>query len=431
MKFRLKRLFKYSSLGLFAVLSSHAYAAGYKMEFQSASVLADSGEAAVVEDAGTNWYNSAGLTSLPQQLVFTGFDVYAPVTFSGTEFAPSPFPAPIGSSYFASGSSSSYPNVVIPSFHYSLPLRPNWAFGLSLAPAWGFTEDYGNGSMVRYNLIRIETRTFDIAPSLAWQINNQWSIGAGPDLHYFSVLSRSGVRTEGLPPFGTPGDSYSRFDGNSWNWGGHIGVLFRPNDSTRVGLNYRSQITQNIDGSSQFFLNSGPEFANNDFALRVPLPAVTTLSLYHDIDTTWAFMATAAYDQWSRLQSYHAFNYQGAGFIYPSVYLPQHMRDTVDLGIGVHYTVNDQVMLRGSLKYLPTPTSDNYRQLSFPDGRKIGLNVGGRYQWTPKLAFDAMYGRVWVKTQSINDVNPITFATASGKTHAHLDIFGAQMVWTI
>ena len=82
MRVRLKSLFKYSSLGLLMAMSSQLYAAGYRMEFQSASVLADAGEAAVVEDASTNWYNAAGITSLPQQLVVTGFDVYAPTTFS-------------------------------------------------------------------------------------------------------------------------------------------------------------------------------------------------------------------------------------------------------------------------------------------------------------------------------------------------------------
>lgn len=49
-----RKLFKLGSLGLIAALSSQAYASGYKLEFQSPSVLADAGDAAVVEDAGTN-----------------------------------------------------------------------------------------------------------------------------------------------------------------------------------------------------------------------------------------------------------------------------------------------------------------------------------------------------------------------------------------
>src|SRR5436190_3289625 len=114
MRVRLKSLFKYSSLGLLMAMSSQLYAAGYRMEFQSASVLADAGEAAVVEDAGTNWYNAAGLTSLPLQVVMSGIDVYAPTTFHGSVNAPSSlnlFPFPINtfaSNYAASGTASSH-----------------------------------------------------------------------------------------------------------------------------------------------------------------------------------------------------------------------------------------------------------------------------------------------------------------------------------
>ena len=64
------------------------------MEFQSASILADAGEAAVVEDAGTNWYNSAGLVYLPRQVVFSAINVYAPTKFTGLAVAPTTIPPP-------------------------------------------------------------------------------------------------------------------------------------------------------------------------------------------------------------------------------------------------------------------------------------------------------------------------------------------------
>src|ERR1700678_4263114 len=109
MKHNLKWILSLSGIGLVAALSANVQAAGYKLEFQSASVLADAGEAAVVEDAGTNWYNSAGLVLLPQQLVLSAIDLYAPTTFSGTETAPStlsalPFPLnTLGSNFTANG----------------------------------------------------------------------------------------------------------------------------------------------------------------------------------------------------------------------------------------------------------------------------------------------------------------------------------------
>jgi long-subunit fatty acid transport protein len=143
------RIFRLTALGLLAAFVSQAYASGYKVEFQSASVLADAGEAAVVEDAGTNWYNAAGLVYLPLQVAMSTIDVYAPVKFSGNVNAPSTLnqlgvPANLfASNYTANGTASSHPNSILPAMHMSAPVSPGIALGLSVAPAFGFTEDYG------------------------------------------------------------------------------------------------------------------------------------------------------------------------------------------------------------------------------------------------------------------------------------------------
>src|SRR5579871_5584338 len=92
-----KRIIGSCVVGLMTAWSFQAGAAGYKMEFQSASTLADSGDAAVVEDAGTNWYNSAGLVLLPQQLAMSGIEIYQHTKYSGTVTAPG-IPLPGGSS---------------------------------------------------------------------------------------------------------------------------------------------------------------------------------------------------------------------------------------------------------------------------------------------------------------------------------------------
>jgi len=441
-----KSIFKFSALGLLALLASQAYASGYKVEFQSASVLADAGEAAVVEDAGTNWYNSAGLTSLPLQAVFSAIDVYAPTKFTGTTNAPStlnqvgpPFNA-FASDYTATGTATSHPNSVLPAMHLSAPMNQSIALGLSIAPAFGFTEDYGESSMLRYNLTRVYTRTIDISPSIAFQLDPRWSFGIGPDAHYFSAQSKTHVRTEGTLPqmgLGTVGDSISRFTVNDWAYGGHIGVLFKYSDATRVGLNYKSKLMMHLEGDSAFGLDQGAFFETNLFKLPIALPATTTLSAYHDVTPCWALMGTIAYDQWSSIQNYVGRNYIQPSLTNPNVSaltdvtVPQHMHNTVDLSVGTHFKVNDKIMLRASFKYEPTPTINAYRYVNFPDGVKYGIQVGTRYQVTNKVAFDFIYGHVFVKSGDINDVNPATGASAVGHFNTNINLLGGQMVWNL
>ena len=358
MKKNVKRILRLSLLGYATLFAMHAQASGYKMEFQSASVFGDAGDAAVVEDASTNWYNSAGLVYVPQQVVLSALEIYAPTTFNGTVTAPSVFgPA---YSYQATGTASAHAHVLIPGFHYSQPINDRFAVGLSTVPAWGLMEDYGEDSFARYDLTSVYTKSMDIAPSVAMKINPQWSVGLGPDINYFYITSQFKVRTEGPAAFGgTSTDSISRYAADDWAAGFHIGVLFRPMETTRIGLNYRSKIVMKLTGNSTFTLQGAQTFVTDDFSLNVPLPPTTSLSIYHDMTPRWAMMGTLAYDQWNVLQAYNAKNYiqpsstaPGQSVLIP-VSVPQNMSNTIDIGIGTRYKLNDKIILRAALNMSP------------------------------------------------------------------------------
>lgn len=428
-----KKLVGSCVLGLMTAWWAQAYAAGYKMEFQSASTLADSGDAAVVEDAGTNWYNSAGLVYLPQQLVLSGIEIYQHTKFTGTVTTPG------ATGISTTSTTNSYPNAFLPAIHYVYPFKDRWAVGLSVVPAWGLMEDYGN-AFLRYNLMRIYTKTIDVAPSLAVRINDQWSLGLGPDFHYFSVESDNAVRTQPL----TGGDSLSRYSANNWNEGWHAGLLFRLNDTTRFGLNYRSRIVMHLQGYSGFGLAGGGLLAGpgsytetNQFKVNIPLPPTTSFSIYHDMNPRWAMMGTVAYDQWGIVKAYNAQNYQSITTAIPPVPVtiaaasPQYMRNTLDWGLGTHIKLNPQWMLRANIKYEPTPTKNAYRDVNFPDGDKIGVQIGARYNINKQLMVDMLYGHVFVMQERIGLTNPVTGVNTSGHVNTAINLIGAQLVWNI
>lgn len=431
----MKRIFKkaiaLSGTGLLVLLSSQAYSAGYELEFQSPSVLADAGEAAVVEDAGTNWYNSAGLVYLPQQVVGAITDVYQRTVFSGTSAAPSPIPGAPG--YFnANSDASSYPNAILPAFHYVYPFKDRYALGISVVPAWGLMEDYGEGSDVRYSLNKISTKTIDISPSFAMKLNDHWSFGIGPDFHYFSLQSRSHAFTQPI----TATDSISRYNANNWGRGWHAGLLLRLNDATRVGVNYRSKIVMNMTGGSDFALTNLAQYHTDLFKVSIPMPPVATASVYHDVTPVWALMGTVAYNEWSIIKYYYGQNYiQPPTALNPTgrvnIVSPQNFSDTIDVSVGTHYKLNQKWMLRGSIKFEQTPTRDADRALSFPDGRKIGLNLGARYQYSKKIAVDMIIAHVFTKEAHINDINPASGATSVGHVNTDIDLIGAQLVYNI
>ncbi len=418
-------------LGVMTAWSLQGNAAGYKLEFQSAATLADSGDAAVVEDAGTNWYNSAGLVLLPQQLVMSGIEIYQHTKYSGTVTAPSVPGGTVPGGFNQTSTTNSYPNAYLPAVHYVYPFKERWAAGISIVPAWGLMEDYGN-AFLRYNLMRLYTKTIDVAPSLAMKINDQWSVGLGPDFHYFSVQSSNAVRTQ---PAGTLGDSLSRYSADHWNEGWHAGLLFRLNDATRFGLNYRSRIVMHLQGYSGFGLNGGAYSETNQFKVNIPLPPTTSFSIYHDMTARWAMMGTVSYDQWGIVKAYNANNYQSITTTGAPILIaassPQFMSNTFDWGLGTHYQLNKEWMLRGNVKYEPTPTNNANRDVNFPDGDKLGFQLGARYQINKKLMLDLVYGHVFVKQEKIGLTNPVTSVATNGHVNTSINLAGAQLVWNI
>lgn len=426
MKGILKLLFSIGGISA-ALFASCAYASGFKMEFQSASVLADAGDAAVVEDAGTNWYNSAGLVYLPQQLVLGGMYVYNPTIFKGTATAPTIIPrVPPIFTFRASGEVSSHNNVYVPLLHYSLPLGDCAAFGLSIVPSWGLLENYGDNSITRYDANRIYTRSLQISPSIAIRLGSQWSFGIGPDAHYWYLSLKNHVRTQPL----TRGDSIARSNGDDWGYGFHAGVLFRPWECTRIGLNYRGKIVNTLRGYSLFNFYLGRTFETNNFRLKINMPPVTALSVYHEINPCWALMGTISYEQWSVIKNLHGLNFMTPTGVPASVVLRQNFSNTFDFSLGTHYRLNPKILFRASVKYLQTPTQNRYRDIIFPDQAKIGLNLGARYQYKCNVAFDVVYAHVWVRDAKINYTNTF-FANSNGHVSSHLDIFGGQVVWSI
>lgn len=428
MKSIIKRIVGLGGIGLMAAFSTQVQASGYKLEFQSPSVLADAGDAAVVEDVGTNWYNSAGLVYLPRQITVSSIEMNQRTHFNGTVFAPNIF----NDNFFERGGVTSHNTVALPAMHAGYPINNCWAVGMSVVPAWGLLENYGENAFTRYNLTRVYTRTLDLAPSISWRINNWFSIGAGPDFDYWAIQQRNHIRTQPL----TLNDSRSRISTESWAYGGHIGALYRYDDCTRFGINFRSRITHNLKGYSTFDLRDIASFETSKFRVSIPHPASTSASFYHDMNPRWAMMGTLTYDQWSAIDNLAGRNYiQPPNIFNPTglinVTIPQNYHNTFDMSLGTHYKLNDRWLLRGSIKYEQTPTMARTRDINFPDGEKLGLNLGARYQFTNCIALDMIVAHVFTRQVRIDNTSVVTGVVTRGHMDTRIDLAGAQLVWDV
>lgn len=416
-------------MSAFAGFSSHALASGFTNPFPSITDLGtdNAGGAALAQDASTAYTNSAGLTRLHnQQLVLSALGVTSSIKFSGTMNNPG-----LGLPTSETGSSSSHGAFVIPAFFYAKPLADRWTFGLSVNSPFGFGDNYSENAITRYDIVYSKLFALDIGPSIAYKLTDKLSAGAGPDAVYFSLYSQSMVRTQPL----TPQDSQSKMDLSSWGYGWHGGLIYEFTPQTRAGLAYHSQVIEQLQGTSKLYANGGAPFVPNytvssNTQSTLPLPPITTLSVYHDFCNRWAIMSSLNYEQWSIYKHDRVFNLAGAP-TNPTL-VPRDWNDTWHYSLGTTYQLSPKWLLRAGAGYETGPVDNTAtRNMVDPDVGAAALAIGAHFQASKTIGFDGGYAHNFFFDSKINTTNPNTGNQLIGNSKFSADALGLQMVWDL
>lgn len=449
-RFAIRQLFHLMCVGGVLVLSSNAMASAFQLWEQDGASVGDyhAGRAARADDASTSYYNPAGIIRIKnQQLVIGDVGVLTDIKYRGT-VSTNTFQGGAPQKVTAQGGSFSQ----IPDFHYVAPITDYLGFGLSVAAPFGLKTDYGRTTALRYTATMSQLQVVDLSPALGLSLNKQFSIGAGLDIQRMSAEFNQ-VGTLG---FGTDTDSINK----GWDtaWGFHVGGLYQFLPSTRFGVAYNSQVVHHIRGTSKFIgpvANVANELAglpagaivSDEANAHVTLPPFTTLSAYHDLNASWAIMATAIYTQWSvfknlTLKDVASVAEVGSPFgpiPAPSrnttVSIPEHYHNTWNVSLGTDYHATDKLTLRSGVGYDQSPSSDRYRNVQVPDKDRYAVALGGHFQATKTLGFDLGWTHLFVFGTTI--INPPAqqagpqITATNGKTKMSADIFGAQFTWNI
>ena len=343
-----------------AVLApSVSFASGYKINEQSAAGMgtAHAGRAAMAEDASVVFYNPAAMTEL-DRAQFTGGFTYikahgdfdgdatnaAGAIITGADDAD---PYNDGGNYLG--------EAFIPFFYYVQPINEKLSFGLGIFTPFGTNTDYDEGFVGGGFADETSLVSFEIQPSIAYKINDQFSIGGGIDIVYmdgllskyvdsvpYSAQLAAAFTANNIPvTAGTPlADSqYQGYEGHyevsgdDWGYGWNIGAYYKLSEATTLGFTYRSEIKIKLEGDSTFegnefaIYNSAGTTSENatspmdvawamddsvtvlpvsDQASKVPLttPASATLSIAHQATDDLLLQAGTTWTGWSSFQNF-------------------------------------------------------------------------------------------------------------------------------
>ncbi len=435
--------------GILVACSSTSLAAGFALIEQSASQMGNAfaGGAAFANDASTIFFNPAGMTRLPAQVVGAIHLVKTKADFDGT--ATDIFGGTVsGGNGGDAGKLGAIPNLYI-----TAPLGDGLFAGLGISVPFGLATEYDDDWQGRYQGIESEVTTINFNPSLAYKVNNQLSLGAGISIQYINAkltqavdqgslcaptylqLEAQGVlppgssaACAGLTPQGS--DGFAKVEGDNWAGGYNLGLLYEPTNSTRVGLAYRSKVKQKLNGNGKFS-NTIPQFSalgifvNTNINASIDLPQTLSLSVWHDLSSQWSVMADATWTGWDNFQELRI----GYDSNQPDTAEDEDWDDVMRYSVGVDYRMNNWTF-RSGVAYDETPIKNaQQRTARIPGEDRTWVSVGVGYQINQAFGIDVGYTHLFIDDPEINRTS--TAGNINGEYDADVNILSAQVVWNI
>lgn len=369
-----------SAMLVASVFASQAYAAGFQLSEQSSIQMgrAMAGAGVMGDDLSAVHYNPAGMTLLEgTRIQATGTWVAVNAEYKGDKTGATENGRKKGQ--------------LVPAGYITHQVNDQVWLGLGLTVPYGMGTDFnrtwegadrGNKSMIL---------TFDINPNVAWKVNEKFSVGAGLSLQY--AKAKLGMGKELAP--GMSGNA--TVEGDSWAWGWNVGMMYRPVETVRFGLAYRSHIAHNAEGETT--LDAMGMSLVSDMKVRIKTPDTLTFSAAWDATQDLTLSATARWSKWS---NFDTLSIENSGFTKTgnqkidglvqmkgtSVQVENHWDDTWFFSLGADYRLNDQWTVRGGVAYDQGPVDNAYRMAVIPDTDRVWVAGGASYTFNKNMTFD-------------------------------------------
>lgn len=392
---------KPSCLSLGLILSAYQlnlHAAGFALFEQGASGLGNAyaGASAVAEDASTIFFNPAGMTYLDgTQIVGALHLIKTNGQFDNKNSVPV-------AAYASGGEGGDLGSLAaIPNFFYKQDINEQFKLGLGISTPFGLKTEYDKNWLGRFQAVKSELKTININPSLAWKLNDQWSLGFGISAMWAQAELTSAVNLSG---FGLP-ESSVKNKGEDWGFGYNLGAIYQITPDTRLGLSFRSKVEQHLKGeaSSPFTLANGnpARTLNTDITADLTLPETLSFSSFSRLDDRWDLLADITWTRWSQFKALSIMRDNGSNSAVGTT--QEHWNNTLRYSLGLNYRYSEAVKLRTGIAYDQEAIDNNHRTARIPGNDRIWLSFGASWQYSPQTRFDAGYAHLFIKEATIYD----------------------------
>lgn len=325
-------------------LSSSVNAAGiYLYEMGTNDIgLASAGAAARAHDSSVLATNPAGLSNVSGKSFTTGLvGLYGDAEYemdNGTSANNIIGFVPLGSAF------------------YSQSVGDKITLGIGLYSNYGIGLEYDN-----FIVEEVICQAITLQPSMAFQINEHWSLGAGLGIQYGILDVDEGAQS---------------VDDTDIAYNAKVGLLFSPNQGTRIGLGYSSETELDFDA----------KVLGQDVEPSV-MPQHVTLSLYHELNDTLALTGSLGWQDWS---AYEPFTQTAT-------------EDTYHIALGARYKLSGKTTWNMGVAFDTSMYKDQSEgDFTVPTGDAWRIATGVEYQFNENHALGVAFEALLIDSSEVN-----------------------------
>ncbi len=392
---------------------------------QEGAGLANAGAAALATDPSVLMSNPAGLSalegtqvSLNGQVIFgdLGFQRDEANDFSGNEGG-NPLPYLPGSSFFISHE-----------------INERASVGLGMYGTFGLSVDYDDDWAGRYFTQESTLIGVSLQPTYAYKVNDDLSIGFGPRLVYGYYRTEVAVDNNVLLPFNRFDDGQVRYKDTDTGVGLNLGLLYRMDERTTLGLAYTSKVDLEFEDSPELkdidnpVLNQALGQLNlQSLQVDMEIPQTVTLSVAHRLDEQWTLLASANWQDWSEFGDIGVeVDSDGGG---TSRTVDRQYQDTWHLSLGAQNQLSPKLRWNMGVAYDSSAVKDENRTVDNPMNAGWRLATGMHYQVDESLALNLSYSLIWLGDMDVEQRKRSGETLSGDYPNSALHIIGGGATW--
>ena len=279
-------------------------------------------------------------------------------------------------------------NLLAPALFFSSKAYDDFRFGMSVNVPGGLSKRW----KTPYQELFAEEFTLkiiEVAPSVAYKINDRFAVGAGLRIIYSEGI----VKSDGVPVTvqsrGAVNKPAARdMEADTIEYGYNLALTYKPMENLNIAATYRSNIDLNHEGNAELYL-SGTKLYDGGASVDVPLPAVVSLAFSYD------FGATKVEVEWDRTfwSEYKTLDFQFKDAVPAALKAayddpqPREWSDSDAYRIGVTHQLNEKITLLGGVALDENPVPEKNLGFELPDSDATIVSAGMLYKYKPNTTF--------------------------------------------